>query len=159
MNKEHKYSLTINWTGNLGTGTSRYRSYNRSHTISIVGKENILCSSDPAFLGDNSKHNPEELFLASISSCHMLWYLHLCADAGIIVVDYIDYATGILAEDSVNGGRFISVTLNPIVKVIQSSMVDKANALHNNANKQCFIANSCNFPVKHNSVCLVALEI
>ena len=159
MNKEHKYSVAINWTGNQGKGTSGYQSYNRSHTISIEGKEKILCSSDPAFLGDNSKHNPEELFLASLSSCHMLWYLQLCADAGIIVIDYKDNATGILEEDTINGGRFISVTLNPLVKVIKSSMVEKANDLHDDANKQCFIANSCNFPVKHIPLCTAAAEI
>ena len=159
MNKEHKYSVAINWTGNLGTGTSGYQSYNRSHTIVIVGKEKIFCSSDPAFYGDNSKHNPEELFLASLSSCHMLWYLHLCADAGIIVIDYKDNATGILEEDTINGGRFISVTLNPIVEVYESSMIEKANAFHDDANKQCFIANSCNFPVKHNPLCSAKAEI
>ena len=158
MNKEHKYSLTINWTGNLGKGTSGYQSYNRSHTISVEGKEKIFCSSDPAFRGDNTKHNPEELFLASLSSCHMLWYLHLCADAGIIVIDYIDNATGILKEDTINGGRFISVTLHPLVKVINNSMIEKANALHDDANKQCFIANSCNFPVKHIPLCTAATE-
>ena len=159
MNKEHKYSLAINWTGNLGKGTSGYQSYNRSHTISIEGKEKLFCSSDPAFRGDNTKLNPEELFLASLSSCHMLWYLHLCSDAGIVVIDYKDNATGILEEDTINGGRFISVTLHPLVKVYKSSMIENANTLHNDANKQCFIANSCNFPVKHIPLCTAAAEI
>src|SRR5688572_14189864 len=98
MDRTHKYKLTIKWTGNNGSGTSEYRAYSRSHDMIIDDKQTISCSSDPAFRGDNTKHNPEELFLASISSCHMLWYLHLCAAAGIVVTDYSDNATGIMQE-------------------------------------------------------------
>jgi len=87
MKGEHHYKTTIRWTGNKGQGTADYRSYERSHTAFIDGKQDILCSSDPAFRGDKTKHNPEELFLVSIASCHMLWYLHLCAEAGVVVID------------------------------------------------------------------------
>jgi organic hydroperoxide reductase OsmC/OhrA len=150
MNKQHNYLTTIIWTGNKGTGTSGYRAYDRSHTLHVDGKEDILCSSDPAFQGDNKKFNPEDFFLASLSSCHMLWYLHLCADAGIVVVDYKDNATGVMIEDPVEGGRFTSVTLNPVVTITKSSMIVKAIALHDEAHKQCFMSNSVNFPVLHN---------
>ncbi len=151
MNKQHNYQLRITWTGNTGTGTSGYRNYERSHSISVVNKPEILASSDPAFRGDTTKYNPEELLLASLSGCHMLSYLHLCAVAGIVVVDYIDDATGMMEETSGGGGHFTGVTLNPVVTVTEPSMIDKAKELHKKANEVCFIAASVNFPVHHNS--------
>lgn len=153
MNKQHAYQVNINWTGNKGQGTAGYRLYDRSHTLSINYKVPVLCSSDPAFLGDATLHNPEELLLASISSCHMLWFLHLCADAGIIVTAYFDNATGVMEESKEGGGRFTSVTLYPQVTVTESSMIEKANSLHQKANELCFIANSCNFPIHHQPLC------
>src|SRR5437868_2704219 len=117
MNKQHNYSLTVKWTGNTGTGTSNYKAFERSHSILIDNKTEILGSSDPAFRGDKTKHNPEELLLASVSSCHMLWYLHLCAEAGVIVTDYIDNATGTMMETSNGGGKFTEITLHPMVAI------------------------------------------
>jgi organic hydroperoxide reductase OsmC/OhrA len=153
MNGKHKYNLAVKWTGNTGLGTSDYRSYDRSHTVSINNKVDISCSSDPAFRGDNTKHNPEELFVASISTCHMLWYLHLCAEAGIVIIDYIDNAEGIMQETEDGGGHFTEVTLNPTVVISDNSKVEQANELHHKANKLCFIANSCNFPINHKPNC------
>ncbi len=149
MKGQHHYNLTIKWTGNAGSGTSGYRNYERSHTIAIDGKSDIKGSSDPNFRGDKAKHNPEELFLASISSCHMLWYLHLCAEAGIIVTDYSDSAEAIMTETPDGGGKFTEVTLNPIVTISDISKKDLAEQLHYKANKLCFIANSLNFQVQH----------
>lgn len=149
MKGQYNYQTTIKWTGNKGTGTDSYRNYERSHTISIKDKATILGSSDPAFRGDNTKHNPEDLLVSSLSACHMLWYLHLCTEAGVIVVDYIDNATGIMIETSNGGAQFTEVILNPIVTVTEQVMVDKANELHKKANELCFIANAVNFPVKH----------
>lgn len=158
MNKQHFYNLTVKWTGNTGTGTSHYRGYERSHTVIIKNKAGIVCSSDPAFHGDSTKHNPEELFLASISTCHMLWYLHLCADAGVVVADYTDNATGTMQEVEQGGGHFTEVTLNPIVIVTDKSMIEKAIGLHHMANKLCFIANSCNFPIHHKPIAMVSVQ-
>lgn len=152
MKGQHQYKLTITWTGNTGTGTSAYREYERSHIISADNKTDILASSDPAFRGDKSKHNPEELFLASISSCHMLWYLHLCAEAGIIVTEYVDSAEGIMTETPDGGGKFTEVTLYPIVTISDISKKELAEQLHHNANKLCFIANSLNFTVQHKPI-------
>lgn len=149
MHGQHHYKATIRWTGNKGTGTNNYKNYERSHEISIENKLDILGSSDPAFRGDKTKHNPEDLLVSSLSACHMLWYLHLCSEAGVIVVDYIDNATGLMIETANGGGQFTEVTLNPIVTVTDKAMLDKANELHTKANKLCFIANSVNFPVKH----------
>ena len=155
MDRIHKYKLTITWTGNNGQGTSDYRTYSRNHELLIDGKPTLLCSSDPAFRGDTTRHNPEELFLASLSSCHMLWFLHLCADAGVVVTDYTDNATGIMDETANGGGRFREVTLYPSVTVTESSMIETANGLHEKANQLCFIANSCNFPIHHKPECNV----
>jgi organic hydroperoxide reductase OsmC/OhrA len=155
MKGQHTYNLAISWTGNKGNGTRDYRSYERSHTVMVNGKQDILCSSDPAFRGDSSRHNPEELFLASIASCHMLWYLHLCAEAGIVVVDYDDNAIGTMRETENGSGHFTEVTLNPKVVVTDKTMIEKANQLHKKANEFCFIANSCNFPIHHHPTCIV----
>lgn len=146
---EHIYQATIKWTGNKGAGTSSYSAYERSHEIVIENKPPIAGSSDPAFRGEKTKHNPEDLLLASLSSCHMLWYLHLCSEAGVIVLNYIDHATGIMTETLDSGGRFKEVTLNPAVTVQEESMIKKANELHHKANELCYIANSVNFPVYH----------
>lgn len=141
--------LTTKWTGNRGEGTSAYRAYDRNHDISIDGKQVIAGSSDPAFRGDKTKHNPEELLVAALSACHMLSYLHVCVNNGVIVVDYVDEATGVMLENSDGSGQFTGVTLNPKVTVADSSMIEKANALHHEANQLCFIARSVNFPVHH----------
>lgn len=151
----HYYALTIQWTGNKGTGTSHYRTYDRQHRIKKENAPEIDGSSDPAFRGDKTKYNPEDLLVASLSSCHLLWYLHLCAEAGVIVVNYMDNATGIMEETADGSGKFTEVTLHPIVTVSQVSMIDKANELHKKANKLCYIANSVNFPVHHVPVCKI----
>ena len=147
--KQHNYIATITWTGNRGSGTDHYKNYERSHRISIDGKAEIEGSSDPAFLGDPSKHNPEELLLASLSSCHMLWYLHFCSVNKIIVEEYVDHATAIMLEEESGKGRFKEVTLNPSVRVKDSTMIAQAIELHQKASEYCFIANSVNFPVLH----------
>ena len=151
----HFYKATVNWTGNLGKGTSQYKAYSRNHEISSEDKPVIFASSDPSFRGEGTRYNPEELFVASLSSCHMLWYLHLCSEAGVVVIDYIDNATGTMTETEDGSGHFTEVTLHPVVIVTEASMVDKANALHYEAHKFCFVANSCNFPVHHNPSCQV----
>lgn len=152
MNKAHHYQLSVQWTGNTGHGTRSYHSYERSHTISAKGKPKIAASSDPAFLGDASRYNPEELLLASLSGCHMLWFLHLCSDKGIVVIDYTDEPAGTMIETE-SGGRFSEVTLKPQVMITDAALVDKANKLHAEANRLCFIANSVNFPVRHEPAC------
>lgn len=156
MNKQHHYNLSIKWTGNTGSGTSAYTAYKRDHDILVADKPVIAASSDPAFKGDKTKHNPEELLLASISSCHMLWYLHLCATAGVIVTAYVDNATGIMEETADGGGKFTGVTLYPVVTITEAAMIKKATELHKKANELCFISNSLNFAVYHEPVCHVA---
>jgi len=150
MAKQHKFYLKNTWTGNRGTGTSGYTDYSREHTVSINGKSDMLCSADPVFQGDGSKYNPEDLYLASLSACHKLWYLHLCADSGIIVTEYEDNAEGTLEIGDDGIGKFIDVLLNIKVKIADIGMKFKALELHKEANRKCFIANSSNFKVRHN---------
>ncbi|MBC7425024.1 MAG: OsmC family protein [Bacteroidia bacterium] len=155
MEREHKYELKIEWTGNNGSGTSGYRDYSRNHTISAAGKETLEGSADPNFHGEASKYNPEELFLSALSSCHMLWYLHFCADARIIVTSYIDKPVGLMSELAKGGGHFTMVTLHPEIIITDSTKIELAISLHKNAHEKCFIANSVNFPVTHQPTCKV----
>ncbi len=148
--KEHRYEVTTEWTGNQGQGTRGYQSYSRDHVISGAGKYgDILASSDPAFLGDKTRYNPEDLFLSSLSACHMLWYLHLCSSHGVAVTSYADVAVGVMVESKDQSGRFTKVTLHPEVEIEDADQIERARALHADAHRMCFIANSCNFPVEH----------
>ena len=152
--KEHSYTLKVEWTGNVGKGTSDYRSYKRDHAISSAGKPIIPASSDPAFRGDRTRYNPEELLVASVSSCHMLWYLHLCADSGIVVREYVDSPVGKMVEMN-EGGRFKEVVLYPVVKVSAGANTQIALQLHEKAHHLCYVANSVNFPV----LCQPSIEV
>jgi organic hydroperoxide reductase OsmC/OhrA len=117
-----------------------------------MGKPEIPASSDPSFRGNNTRYNPEEMLVASLSSCHMLWYLHVCSEAGVAVTAYSDHATGIMEEEG-NAGAFVSVTLHPVVTVLKKEMIEKATALHDEAHALCYIARSVNFEVHHSPVC------
>ncbi len=150
--KTHSYQINLLWTGNTGTGTSGYRAYERAHEISLPGKLPILGSSDPTFRGDATRYNPEELLVASLSACHMLWYLHLCADQGIVVTSYIDEPRGQMLETADGGGCFTEVVLYPRVSVKAGTDLVLAEQLHERAHALCFIANSMNFPVRCVSV-------
>ena len=149
ITKTHIYETTVRWTGNNGTGTASYASYKRDHEISSEGKAPILGSADPAFRGDATRYNPEELLVASLSQCHMLWYLHLCTTAGVVVVAYEDHASGSMVEHPDGSGEFVSATLCPTVVVADESMVAAASQLHGEVHRYCFIARSVNFPVSH----------
>ena len=148
MARQHAYKVTLTWTGNTGSGTSSYKAYERAHTLAAAGKSVIAGSSDPAFRGDGSRWNPEELLVASLAACHKLWYLHLCVEAGIVVIAYVDSAEGVMEESADGSGRFVSVTLHPQVTIAAGGDALKARALHQAAHHKCFIANSVNFPVR-----------
>ncbi|MDG9883703.1 OsmC family protein [Pseudomonas putida CSV86] len=147
--KHHHYAVTVTWTGNQGTGTASYRGYSRDHLIQGDGKPAIEGSSDPAFRGDPARWNPEELLLASLSACHKLWYLGLCAEAGIVVQAYEDRAEGEMVEEANGAGQFTSVTLKPKVTLAPGTDLEQARSLHRLAHQKCFIARSVNFPVEH----------
>ncbi len=146
--KHHHYSVEVRWTGNLGEGTKSYQSYARTHEIISGRKPAIAGSADPAFRGNDNRWNPEDLMVAAVSACHKLSYLHLCAVAGVNVVAYVDRAEGVMVEfDAKGGGHFTKVTLRPEVTVTADSDATKAAALHHDAHKKCFIANSVDFPI------------
>lgn len=148
----HNYEIEVTWTGNTGTGTSSYRGFSRDHEVSAAGPTPLLGSSDPAFRGDASRWNPEQLYLASIAQCHMLWYLHLAARAGVIVTGYEDRPTGVMVEESSGGGQFESVTLHPTVTITATSDPAVTTELHDQVGDYCFIARSINTPIHHQVV-------
>lgn len=146
--KAHTYEARVHWTAPDGVGTKTYKSYRRDHTIGADGKPEILASSDPAFRGDASRYNPEELLVASLSSCHMLWYLHLCSVNGITTLDYRDAASGVMEETADGSAQFVRVELRPVVTIAPGDDRARALALHHDAHRLCFIARSVNFPVE-----------
>jgi organic hydroperoxide reductase OsmC/OhrA len=142
-----EYRVSVVWTGNRGTGTLSYSGYGREHIVRAEGKPDLLGSSDPVFRGDSTRYTPEDLLVAALSACHMLWYLHLCADQGVVVTDYLDNPSGTLKVTREGGGRFTEVVLRPIVTV-GSGDPKIAERLHAAAHEKCFLANSVNFPVR-----------
>ncbi len=146
--KLHQYEIQVEWTGNDGGGTQSYKSYRRDHAIVSVGKPTIPGSSDPSFRGDPSRYNPEELLVASLSACHMLWYLHLCSTNGIAVIAYTDAAFGEMRESDDGSGEFVRVVLRPQVRIAKGNDVTRALALHDEAHHLCFIARSVKFSVE-----------
>jgi organic hydroperoxide reductase OsmC/OhrA len=145
----HIYRTNIQWTGNRGTGTSAYKAYDRTWNLAGEGKPVLACSNDPLLGGDNSRYNPEDLLLAAISSCHMLWYLHLCADAGVVVLSYHDYPEAVGEMEPKGKGRFLSATLKPEIIIAGGGNMDLAYSLHEEIHQFCFIARSVNFPVSY----------
>lgn len=152
MTRTHSYEAEVIWTGNQGSGTSGYKAYSRDHVIRAGSKPEIPGSSDPAFRGDPARYNPEDMLVASLSACHMLWYLHLCATNKIVVEDYRDHAQGVMVETADGGGHFESVTLRPRVIIAAGGDLALAERLHAEAHAKCFIANSVNFPVRHEAL-------
>ena len=148
--KIHHYRLNTTWLGNLGSGTSAYSAYSRDYEVSAASKATkIPGSSDPAFRGDSSRYNPEELLLGALSSCHMLWVLHLCADAGIVVTEYSDEATAEMVEHRDGSGEFTMALLRPRMVIADATRTAEALALHDRAHHLCCLARSMAFPVKH----------
>ena len=150
MAKEHSYRVSTRWTGDRGQGTADYRAYSRNHEISADGKSSAIAgSSDPAFRGDAARYNPEELLVASLSTCHMLWVLHLSAERGIVVTSYEDRAEGVMRENGDGSGEFVRVILRPRMTIAGAHRLDEVHELHNKAHEMCFIARSVHFPVEH----------
>ena len=145
----HRYASRLVWEGNRGDGTADYRTYGRAWRAGIAGKPDLAGSADPAFRGDPAAHNPEDLFLIAVSSCHMLSYLALCAKYKVVVLAYEDRAEGTMREDGRGGGRFEEVILSPVVTISPESDHERAVALHERAHEQCYIAASCSVPIRH----------
>jgi len=145
---QHSFAVSVEWTGNRGSGTSDYKAYGRDNLLTAEGKPVIVGSAARPFHGDASRWNPEETLIAALVECHLLSYLYVATRNGIVVESYTDAATGILRTEGDGTGRFESVTLHPVV-TISSGDPDVARAIHADANHLCFIAASVNFPVLH----------
>ncbi len=145
----HDYTARVTWTGNRGQGTASYRAYDRTWNIETPNKPVVHCSNDPLLGGDPTLHNPEDLLIASLSACHMLWYLHLASDAGIAVQGYVDDPVAVGESLPSGAGRFLSAALRPVITVPDSTDLAKADAIHHEIHKTCFIARSVNFPVTY----------
>lgn len=154
--RDHSYDVTTVWTGNTGSGTSGYRDYARSLEVSTSGRATLPGSSDPAFRGDPTRWNPELLLLAALGECHLLSYLHVCVEAGVVVSAYRDDASATMVEDGAGGGRFTGAVLRPQVTVADAAMVERATAMHAEASARCFIAASVGFAVRHEPVVTAA---
>ncbi len=145
----HTYSVKVDWTGAGEAGTSSYTSYDRDHVVYLGDKPPLPGSADPSFRGDADRYSPEELFVASLSQCHMLWFLHRAAIAGVVVTGYHDRATGTMRVETAGAGQFTEVTLHPQVTVRDEVSDEQIADLHQQAHDHCFIARSVNFPVRH----------
>src|ERR1700682_4173684 len=152
----HDYRARLVWDGNLGDGTSTYTGYGRKYRLQIDGKPDLMGSADPIFRGDANVYNPEDLFVAALSSCHLLSYLALCARSKINVVAYEDEASGTMVMRPDGGGKFESVTLRPSVTIAAGSDEKRAFELHETAHDLCFIAASVSVPVRHEPVIKIA---
>ena len=149
---ENHFTARIEWTGNTGDGNRRYLGYKRTWSITTPGKPPVSCSNDPDLGGDPSLHNPEDLLLTSLASCHMLWYLHLASNAGVHVLAYADAPEGFGETEKNGAGRFTAVTLHPRVTVSPGTDLIRAHDLHKEVGQYCFIARSVNFPIHHEPV-------
>ena len=148
MAKEHAYAAKVTWTGAAQGPVRDYAGYSREYRIEIAGKAPLTASADPMFAGDPALHNPEDMLVASLSACHMLTYLAVCARARIEVLSYEDEASGTMRLVR-EGGHFTEAVLRPHVRVAPGSDLARARALHEDAHKHCFIANSVNFPIRN----------
>ncbi|WEV48395.1 OsmC family protein [Acinetobacter sp. ESL0695] len=144
----HYYNVSITWEGNLGEGTTSYKAYQRDFKITHPHKPTILGSADPAYLGDKSRWNPEDLMLSAASACHKLWYLHLCAINGIHIVAYTDDAEAEMEDyHPIKRGHITQICLNPRITLKQGANLELAKKLHDLAHHECMVANSVNFPI------------
>lgn len=151
MPLKHFFKAILNWQDEKNPATR----YIKNHTLSFEGKADLKLSAAKAFKGDPDLHNPEDLLLSSLMSCHLMSYLYVCSLHQINVLSYSDNAIGTLETDEKGSGRFVEVHLHPVVIIDNPAQIDLANALHKKANELCFIANSCNFKVLHTSTCKI----
>jgi organic hydroperoxide reductase OsmC/OhrA len=143
--RTHSYQTNLRW---VGAGVAPFQKHDRSYEIECEGKPTLLGSSDQTFRGNRGRWNPEDLLVASLSACHHLWYMGLCAAAGIEVKAYEDAAEGEMVEEKIGErGQFTRVTLRPRVTLARGADKAKAKELHHAAHESCFIARSVNFPV------------
>ncbi|HVX39431.1 MAG TPA: OsmC family protein [Gemmatimonadaceae bacterium] len=151
----HRYAASVEWTGARQGGTTSYQSYSREYEYWSPNKLRVRASADPVFRGDGTLYNPEDMLVVALSTCHLLSYLAICARAGVNVVGYEDDAEGTMTMHD-GKERFVEVVLRPRVIVAPGTDLARAQALHDGAHDECYIANSVNFPVRHEPTVRVA---
>ncbi len=147
---DHTFEITLHYPAKAGQLTPPEADFSRNNVMRAAGKQDVPASSPPAFGGDGTRYNPEELMLMSLSECHMLTFLALAAKKRIAIVAYEDRATGELGigEFGIAGKMSMQkVTLHPRVTVAKGTNLADAHAMHEKAHANCFMANSVNFPV------------
>jgi organic hydroperoxide reductase OsmC/OhrA len=144
--QEHRFACRTVWRGEMREPVDP-KSWRRDHTIEMTGKPDLQGSAGAAFFGDASRHNPEDLLVAALSSCHMLSFLSASARGRLRIVAYEDRAEAVLSPQ---GGsfRFTEATLRPRITVAHEKDLPKAREMNELARKICFIANAVNFPVR-----------
>lgn len=147
MSKTQNYKLDLSWQGNHGAGTMTHTSYDRNFTTHEGSRPPVLGSSHPAFRGNSERYCPEELLLASLSSCHMLWYLHMCAAHEVVVLEYHDHPVMEMEVKEFGNGDIRSATLSPVVRIASEDQREQAMAMHQRAHQSCFIAKAVNFEI------------
>ena len=141
-----EYTAIVHWERRNQPFTDNR--YSRGHTWTFDGGVEVPASSSPHVVplpySDGSAVDPEEAFVASISSCHMLWFLSLAAKRGFCVDSYVDDAVGIVEKDQSRRLAMTRVTLRPRAMFSGNQLPTQADiqALHHEAHEQCFIANS-----------------
>jgi organic hydroperoxide reductase OsmC/OhrA len=135
----HYYRVTSRWSGSTGVG---YEDYDRTHSVSTTPvTESLTLSADPAFRGNPALLDPEELFVIAASSCQLLSFLAVAARARIDVVEYDDYAEGVMPDD-VRPMRITEIVLRPRITVRGSVTEDRVRHLCEVAHRECYVANS-----------------
>ena len=152
---KHEFQVEINWKKPEQTPIVADKKKFKNHKITLDNKPDLNVSAAKSFKGDASLYNPEDLLLSSLASCHFMSYLYCCSQHGIEVLSYTDKAFAYLEVNADGSGRIIKVVLNPEFTITNPNQVELAILLHTKANKLCFIANSCNFPVEHIAKCHV----
>ncbi len=136
---EHR--ATVHW--NRQNTPFTYKDYTRDHVWKFHGGSEVQASAAPEFLGNDTLVDPEQAFVAALSSCHMLTFLALAARDGLIVDDYEDDAVGLMERNADKRLAITRVVLRPkITWGGEPPNTEQLDKLHENAHKQCFIANS-----------------
>jgi organic hydroperoxide reductase OsmC/OhrA len=147
MSHQHIFEGTLHWTGDAREDEHGKLRLGRSFEVRFRDKAAIEGSSPAVFNGDDRRHNPETLMVASLMACHHLTYLAVCERAGIRLLEYNDSGAGTLAMKD-GKMRMVEVVLSPQVRIADTAQIEQARELHARAHANCFMSNSVNFEVR-----------
>jgi organic hydroperoxide reductase OsmC/OhrA len=124
-----------------------YNTYNRSHTVDYGGGIRVPATAAPANIPPTAIEghgmDPEQAFVGALSSCHMLWFLHMACRANYVVDRYEDEASGVLEKNAEGRMAITRVTLRPVVRFAgRAPSAEEHAQLHEGAHQRCFVSNS-----------------